>query len=59
MAQRGIERPSAIIVDDLKAQSNEISGKEDIARVATISSREREIGDVIADAIEKVSKEAS
>ena len=32
-------------------------GKEDIARVATISSREREIGDVIADAIEKVGKD--
>ncbi|MGZ4425045.1 MAG: chaperonin GroEL, partial [Gaiellaceae bacterium] len=31
--------------------------KEDIARVATISSREREIGDVIADAIEKVGKD--
>ena len=34
-----------------------MSGKEDIARVATISSREREIGDVIADAIEKVGKD--
>ena len=32
-------------------------GKEDIARVATISAREREIGDVIADAIEKVGKD--
>src|SRR5256886_4489694 len=31
--------------------------KEDIARVATISSREREIGDVIANAIEKVGKD--
>jgi chaperonin GroEL len=34
-----------------------VNGKEDIARVATISSREREIGDVIADAIEKVGKD--
>ena len=42
---------------DIKSQSKEISGKEDIARVATISSREREIGDVIADAIEKVGKD--
>ena len=40
-----------------KTQSIEINGKEDIARVATISSREREIGDVIADAIEKVGKD--
>src|SRR5213083_46341 len=45
------------IVDDLKSQSKEISGKEDIARVATISAREREIGDVIADAIDKVGKD--
>src|SRR6266487_1158610 len=45
------------VVEDLKKQSVEISGKEDIARVATISSREREIGDVIADAIEKVGKD--
>ena len=55
--KRGIERAVTAIVDDLKKQSTEISGKEDIARVATISSREREIGDVIADAIEKVGKD--
>ena len=55
--KRGIEKAVNAVVDDLKKQSNEISGKEDIARVATISSREREIGDVIADAIEKVGKD--
>jgi chaperonin GroEL len=37
--------------------AKEISGKEEIARVATISSDDREIGDVIADAIEKVGKD--
>src|SRR5207245_7403772 len=42
---------------DLKSQSKDIDGKEDIARVASISAREREIGDVIADAIEKVGKD--
>ena len=55
--KRGIERAVESIVDDLKKQSKEVSGKEDIARVATISAREREIGDVIADAIEKVGKD--
>jgi chaperonin GroEL len=55
--KRGIEQAVEKIVDDLKKQSVEVSGKEDIARVATISSREREIGDVIADAIEKVGKD--
>ena len=55
--KRGIEAAVNVVVDDLKKQSKEISGKEDIARVASISSREREIGDVIADAIEKVGKD--
>jgi chaperonin GroEL len=55
--KRGIETAVEAIVEDLKSQAKEISGKEDIARVATISSREREIGDVIADAIEKVGKD--
>jgi chaperonin GroEL len=55
--KRGIEKAVEAVVENLKAQSTEINGKEDIARVATISSREREIGDVIADAIEKVGKD--
>ena len=55
--KRGIETAVEAVVENLKSQSNEIKGKEDIARVATISSREREIGDVIADAIEKVGKD--
>ena len=55
--KRGIEKTVDAIVENLKAQSVEVNGKEDIARVATISSREREIGDVIADAIEKVGKD--
>src|SRR6266436_2203257 len=55
--KRGIEQAVDLVVEDLKKQSKEISGKEDIARVATISAREREIGDVIADAIEKVGKD--
>jgi chaperonin GroEL len=55
--KRGIEGAVDAVVEDLKKQSKEISGKEDIARVASISSREREIGDVIADAIEKVGKD--
>ena len=55
--KRGIEQAVEAVVDDIKAQAKEISGKEDIARVATISARDREIGDVIADAIEKVGKD--
>jgi chaperonin GroEL len=55
--KRGIESAVEQVVESLKSQSKEISGKEDIARVATISAREREIGDVIADAIDKVGKD--
>jgi chaperonin GroEL len=55
--KRGIESAVEKVVENLKSQSENISGREDVARVATISSREREIGDVIADAIEKVGKD--
>src|SRR6059058_797456 len=55
--KRGIEAAVEAVVENLKSQSKSVSGKEDIARVATVSSREREIGDVIADAIEKVGKD--
>ncbi len=55
--KRGIEQAVEQVVEALKAQSKEISGKEDIARVATVSSRDREIGDVLSDAIEKVGKD--
>src|SRR5919197_634563 len=55
--KRGIETAVDQVVEDLKSQSKEVSGREDIARVATVSSREREIGEVLADAIEKVGKD--
>src|ERR687887_619270 len=54
--KRGIERSVEQVVENLKSQSKEISGKEDIARVATVSSRDREIGEVLSDAIEKAGK---
>src|SRR5438552_6391796 len=46
--KRGIESAVGAVVDDIKKQSKEISGKEDIARVATISARDREIGYAMA-----------
>ncbi len=55
--KRGIETAVDGVVENLKTQSKDVSGREDIARIATVSSREREIGDVIADAIEKVGKD--
>ena len=55
--KRGIENAVEAVVENLKSQSTEISGKEDIARVATVSSRSSEIGEVLSEAIEKVGKD--
>jgi chaperonin GroEL len=55
--KRGIEKAVDLIVDNIKSQAKEVSGKEQIARVATISAGDDDIGDVIADAIEKVGKD--
>src|SRR5271170_4136295 len=55
--KRGIERAVDQVVANIGSQSKEVSGKDQIARVATISAGDEEIGDVIADAIEKVGKD--
>ena len=55
--KRGIEKAVDQVVKNIETQSTEISGKDQIARVATISAADDEIGDVIADAIEKVGKD--
>jgi chaperonin GroEL len=55
--KRGIERAVNEVVANIATQSKEVSGKDQIARVATISAGDEEIGDVIADAIEKVGKD--
>ena len=55
--KRGIETAVEEVVKNIASQSKEVSGKDQIARVATISAGDDEIGDVIADAIEKVGKD--
>src|SRR5881409_3472600 len=55
--KRGIEKAVDDAVNQIESQSTEISGKEQIARVAAISAGDDEIGDVIADAIDKVGKD--
>ncbi len=55
--KRGIEIAVNSIVEGIEKQSKEVTGKDQIARVATISAGDEEIGDVIADAIEKVGKD--
>ena len=55
--KRGIEKAVEDVVKQIESQSKEITGKDQIARVATISAGDEEIGDVIADAIDKVGKD--
>jgi len=55
--KRGMDIATEKAVEELKKISSKINGKEDIARVASISANNKEIGSLIADAMEKVSKD--
>src|SRR3984885_8719721 len=56
--RRGIEKAVDSVVENLReSQSKEVAGKDQIARVAAISAGDDDIGNVIADAIEKVGKD--
>jgi chaperonin GroEL len=57
MIKRGIDKTVEIAVQEIKKLSKEVSDKESIANVASISSADREIGNIIADAMEKVGKD--
>jgi chaperonin GroEL len=53
----GIDKAVEGSVESIRGQSKEISGRDEIARVGAISARSDEIGNVIADAIDKVGKD--
>ena len=55
--KRGIEKAVDGAVEELKEITSPVNGKEDIARVASISANNSEVGSLIADAMEKVSKD--
>ena len=55
--KRGMDKAVTVAVDGLKEISSKINGKEDIARVASISANNEEIGSLISEAMEKVSKD--
>lgn len=55
--KRGIEKAIDIATKNIIENSIAISGKEDIARVASISANDEAVGNLIADAMEKVSKD--
>ena len=55
--KRGMDKAVNTAVEGLKEISSEVNGKDDIARVASISANNEEIGNLIAEAMEKVSKD--
>jgi chaperonin GroEL len=55
--RHGIEQATEVAVASLTAQKREVKGKKDIAQVATISAQDEEVGDLIADVMEKVGKD--
>ena len=55
--KRGIDKAVEVAVEGLKEISSEVNGKEDIARVASISANNEEVGKLISEAMEKVSKD--
>ncbi|HOU22897.1 MAG TPA: chaperonin GroEL [Anaerolineae bacterium] len=57
LIKRGIERAAAAVVDALKGMARAVKDKEDIAHVAAISAADREIGELIAEVMDKVGKD--
>ena len=55
--KRGIEKAVDAAVESIKSQAKDVDDKSDIANVATISAADSSIGDVIAEAIDKVGKD--
>jgi len=53
----GIEKAVQAVVDEIKKLSVPVKGHEDVAHVAAISSQDSQIGDLIADAMDKVGKD--
>jgi len=55
--KRGVEKATRVVIEELKKASTAVKGKEQIAQVATISAVDEEIGNLIADVLEKVGKD--
>ncbi len=55
--KRGIEKATSAIVEELKRVSTDVKGKEQIAQVATITAVDKQIGDLIAEVMDKVGRD--
>jgi len=55
--RKGMKKATNCAVEAIAAMSSKVNGKQHIARVATVSSGDEEVGNMVADAMEKVSKD--
>jgi chaperonin GroEL len=55
--RKGMQKATDAIVDEIKGMSEKVGSKTQIARVAAVSSGNEEVGNMIADAMEKVSRD--
>ena len=55
--RKGMKKATETAVDSIRSMSSKLSGKEQIAKVAAVSSGSEEVGQMVADAMEKVSKD--
>lgn len=57
IVRKGIQKAVDVAVDNLLAAAKKVSGKNDIARVASVSAANEEVGELIAEAMEKVTSD--
>jgi len=57
LLKRGIEAATKTVADKIRAQAIEITTREEIGNVASISAQDREIGELIAEVMDKVGKD--
>ena len=55
--KKGIEKATGAIIEELKSASTPVKDKEQIAQVATITAKDQEIGNLIAEVMDKVGKD--
>ncbi len=55
--RKGMQKATDAVVEEIRKMSQKVKGKEQIAKVAAVSSGNDEVGEMVADAMEKVSKD--
>lgn len=57
LLKKGIDRAVEAVIEEMKKYKKDITTKEEIAQVGTVSSKIKEVGEAIADAVDKVGRE--